>query len=176
MTHISEQPNSWLSSSLESRNLDEKGGHGVFCVSPVRKGELLIVWGGTIVNRDQFNELDPLRQMLSVQVEEGLYLISTVFGPGDHINHCCNPNAGLRGQIAVVALRDIEPGEEICFDYAMSDASDYDEFECACGASNCRGRITGNDWRKPELWERYEGYFSPYVQSRIDRLRAEMGE
>jgi hypothetical protein len=70
-------------------------------------------------------------------------------------------------------MRDIGPGEEITFDYAMSDGSGYDEFACACGAATCRGRVTGEDWRLPALWRRYEGYFSPYLQRRIDTLRRE---
>jgi hypothetical protein len=53
----------------------------------------------------------------------------------------------------------------------MSDGSPYDEFDCECGAANCRGRISGNDWRRPELWERYAGHFSPYLQRRINHLK-----
>ena len=65
-------------------------------------------------------------------------------------------------------MRTISAGEEITYDYAMSDASDYDEFPCSCGSMRCRGQVSGSDWQRPELWRRYSGYFSPYVQSRID--------
>ena len=64
----------------------------------------------------------------------------------------------------------ILPGDEVTIDYAMCDGSPYDEFECACGSSSCRGRITGNDWRNPDLWERYAGHFSPYLERRIEAL------
>jgi hypothetical protein len=80
----------------------------------------------------------------------------------------------MSGQIGLIAIRDIEVGEEVCLDYAMCDGSDYDEFECSCGAPNCRGRITGEDWKRPELWERYDGYFSPYLQRRIAQLKKEV--
>src|SRR5262245_5780550 len=120
-----------------------------------------------IVPSDKLYQLSEEEQSLSVQVEEDLYLVSTRPGPADRVNHCCNPNAGMQGQTMVVALRDIAPGEEVCIDYAMCDSTPYDEFECACGAVNCRGRITGNDWRDPALWERYGSYFSPYLQRRI---------
>ena len=86
------------------------------------------------------------------------------------LNHSCNPNAGLSGQICLIAMRDINVGEEVCFDYAMSDSSDYDEFECHCGAPNCRKKITGNDWKLLELHKKYEGYFIPYLQRRIQSL------
>jgi hypothetical protein len=68
----------------------------------------------------------------------------------------------------------IEPGEEINFDYAMCDGTPYDEFECECGCENCRGRITGSDWARPELWEKYDGYFMPYLARRIEALKAKI--
>jgi len=92
----------------------------------------------------------------------------------DYFNHSCNPNCGLDSPISLVAMRDIEVGEEACFDYAMSDSSDYDEFECHCGAPNCRKTITGRDWMLPELQERYFGFFSPYLQRRIEKMREEI--
>jgi uncharacterized protein len=72
----------------------------------------------------------------------------------------------------LVALRDIKAGEELTFDYAMSDGSPYDEFECCCGSANCRKKVTGNDWKLPGLWEKYKGYFSPYLARRIKSLSA----
>jgi hypothetical protein len=54
----------------------------------------------------------------------------------------------------------------------MSDSTPYDEFECACDAPNCRGIFSGDDWRSPDLWLRYEGYFSPYLQRKINYLRS----
>lgn len=68
-------------------------------------------------------------------------------------------------------MRPIGPGEEVTIDYAMCDGSPYDEFACACGSARCRGRVTGNDWRDPALWERYAGHFSPYLQRRIAALK-----
>jgi hypothetical protein len=79
----------------------------------------------------------------------------------------------MSSSITLVTLRDIWPGEELCFDYAMSDSTPYCEFTCGCGAPSCRGEITGNDWMLPELQARYDGYFSPYLQRRIDRMRLE---
>ena len=54
----------------------------------------------------------------------------------------------------------------------MSDGTPYDQFQCGCGAATCRGKITGEDWRRPELWKRYRGHFTPYLQRRIDALVA----
>jgi SET domain-containing protein len=163
---------SYTSPKLELRPCHEKGGYGVFAREPIEKDELLSVWGGEVLTEEQL-ALEPVeRQTHGIQVEEKVYLLPLVQGdPGDYFNHSCDPNAGLSGQICLIAMREIAAGEEICFDYAMSDSSDYDEFECHCGAASCRRRVTGNDWKLPELHERYRGYFIPYLQRRIDKLK-----
>jgi hypothetical protein len=42
---------------------------------------------------------------------------------------------------------------------------------CACGAASCRGVVTGQDWRRPELQRRYGDYMSWYLQRKIRRGR-----
>lgn len=165
------EPNSWYSSKVAARGNDAKGGNATYAVEPIEQGEVICTWGGTVINGEKLAAIPDKYRSLSVQVDDDLYLVSTVFGAGDYINHSCDPNAGILGQIGLVALRDIQPGEEICFDYAMTDSSPYDEFECACGAKNCRKHVTGNDWQLPELQDKYDGYFSLYLQRRIDRIR-----
>jgi hypothetical protein len=165
---------SYLSPKLEGREHPAKGGLGLFAREAVKAGDLLSVWSGVIIEAAQLDDLPDWQKKRSVQVEEGLYLVTTrPDEPADFVNHCCDPNAALDGQIALRALRDIGPGEEVCFDYATSDGSPYDEFECACGAPNCRGRITGNDWQRPDLQAKYAGKFSPYLQRRITALKRE---
>ena len=162
---------SYLSPKLETRARPDIGEEGIYALEPLEKEELLIVWGGDIVDEEELRQLPEELKKMTAQVEEGLFQVSRDPSPGDHINHSCDPNAGMRGQIAIVAMRPIAAGEEICIDYAMVDGTPYDEFDCACGAAACRGHISGNDWQRPELWDRYAGYFSPYLQRRIDRLR-----
>jgi hypothetical protein len=72
--------------------------------------------------------------------------------------------------VVLVALRDIAAGEELGYDYATSDGSDYDEFECTCGTALCRGKVSGHDWMLPELQLRHRGSFSPYLAKRIAAL------
>ncbi len=170
---MKEQPTAYLSPKLEIGEQSTQEGPGAFATMPIEAGELLVVWSGYIVDGQQLATLSSLQRRHSIQVEENLYLVSTRLDePADYINHSCEPNAGLSGQIALVAMRSIFVGEEVRFDYAMSDGSPYDEFDCGCGAPNCRGRVTGDDWRRPELWERYAGHFSPYLQRRIAALQA----
>ena len=166
----------FLSPKLEVRAMPDKGGFGVYAIEAVTAGEIVSVWGGYVVTAQQLALLPHEVQQHSVQLEEGLYS-ATIGGAetADFINHSCEPNLGLRGQITLVALRDIEVGEEVCFDYAMTDCTPYDEFECHCGLPSCRRVITGNDWKLSELWAKYAGYFSPYLQRRIDRMAQEQG-
>jgi SET domain-containing protein len=163
-------PNSWLSPKLEIHIDETIEGRGMFAAQLIKKGELVVLWGGDVVDRAGFEKLGEHQKRQSAQAEEGLYLVSSKPGPGDWINHSCDPNAGLNGQIAVVAMRDIAPGEEVTIDYAMCDGDPTDSFECLCGSPKCRHIVTGNDWRLPELQERYADYFSPFLQKRIRRL------
>jgi uncharacterized protein len=64
-------------------------------------------------------------------------------GNGTHyINHSCQPNAYMRntrGHLVFMALRDIQPGEEITVDYIAT--LHPDTKRCHCQAPNCRGTI-----------------------------------
>jgi uncharacterized protein len=169
---MNNQSFSYLNPKCEERDHVE-GGCGVFATAMIAKDELISLWGGRIVRK---NELDPSMPRFTqrvLQVDEELYLLTAEQQePNDCFNHSCDPNLGFFGQIGLVTLRDIKTGEELMFDYAMSDGGPYDEFECYCGSSNCRKKITGSDWKLPELWEKYDGHFSPYLARRITTLRA----
>lgn len=164
--------NSYLSPKCVVRIAHDKGGYAVFAAAPIAKGELLVMWSGKLTDGSTLETLPASFRRHSLQVEEDLFLVSlTDCEPADYVNHSCSPNAGLSGQISLVAMRDIRAGEELTYDYAMSDGSDYDEFDCSCGAPECRGHVGGKDWRNEVLWTRYAGYFSPYLAARIVRLK-----
>lgn len=160
---------SYLNPKCEARELAE-GGCGVFAREKILKDELVSLWGGRIFRKDEIDPSMPRFTQRVIQIDEGLYLLTAEEKePNDCFNHSCDPNIGFFGQIGLVAMRDIEAGEEVTFDYAMSDGGPYDEFDCYCGSPNCRGKVTGNDWKLPELWENYTGYFSPYLTRRIEK-------
>lgn len=162
---------SYLNPKCESREHAE-GGCGVFARKSIHQGELISLWGGTIVKRDQLDPGMPRFTQRVLQVDEDLYLLTAEQAePNDCFNHSCDPNLGFSGQIGLVSMRDIAAGEELCFDYAMSDGEPYDEFDCFCGSPACRKKVTGNDWKLPSLWDKYEGYFSPYLAKRIEKIR-----
>jgi uncharacterized protein len=46
---------------------------------------------------------------------------------------------------------------------------DYDrQMSCHCNTAHCRRVIDGHDWQRPDLQQRYRGYFSWYLQRKID--------
>ena len=160
----------WLTPKAQARPAGEKG-WGSFVIEPIRKGETVAAFGGWVVTREVLSGMNHDRQSRSIQVDEDLYLVSSdTPEPGDMLNHACDPNCGLAGSSMLIAMRDIEPGEELTFDYAMCDASDYDEFNCLCGMPGCRGIVTGADWRDPVLQAKYMGFHSPYLLKRIAAL------
>jgi hypothetical protein len=158
---VSQSTTAYLTEKCEVRNRDVAGGKAVFARELIEPGELVAVWSGRLVSAEELDDLPHDIRHHTAQVEEGLYLASlSPHEPPDYINHSCEPNCGLDGQITIIAMHTIKPGDEVTIDYAMCDGSPYDEFECACGSA-CRGRVTGNDWRDPMLWKRYAGHFSP---------------
>lgn len=162
---------SYFNSKCEARDHTE-GECGVFACDVIHTGELVSLWGGRVVSKDNLDPSMPRFTQRVLQIDEGLYLLTAEDKePNDCFNHSCDPNLGFTGQIGLVAIRDIQTGEELTFDYAMSDGESYDEFECYCNSANCRKKVTGNDWKLPELWQRYEGYFSSYLARRITALK-----
>jgi hypothetical protein len=80
------------------------------------------------------------------------------------LNHSCDPSAWLLDEITLAARRALDAGEEVTADFATWEDSEHVLTPaCGCGAALCRGRITGRDWRIPELSARYRGHFLPYL-------------
>jgi len=170
---------SWLHPDLEKRCSPTQG-CGVFATADVKKGERVAIFGGKIMLIDDMYKMPAEIQHLPMQIEERFVLGPPGSVPEDteFFNHSCCPNSGFKGQIFLVAMRDIKAGEEITFDYAMTVSESVGSdmvfcMKCSCGSSLCRGTITEQDWMLPELQVRYNGYFSPYIQEKIERLKEE---
>lgn len=169
---------SYMSEKVEVRSsgINRKG---VFAIENISAGEVISIWGGYIISFQELQDLAntsfPEIDNYVIAVADGFFIIGSKDGTledGDYFNHSCDPNAGMQGHLLFVALRDIHPGEEITYDYVMTDADfeDY-SFECHCGSPRCRKIVTTQDWQSPVLQQRYAGFFSHYVQTKIDRLR-----
>ena len=165
MEYQTEPVTMWFDRRLVMRSSPIHG-IGTFATHTIHAGErLLWVSGGIVYTPEDWRtgrvQLAP-EQYNEGQIGDGL-LIATPKSLYYYVNHSCNPNL-LNG----VAWRDIEGGEEITTDYAYGEASPNYRLEpCSCGSSICRGRVTGNDWKLPELQQRYRGYFTPYIERLI---------
>ena len=148
-------------------------GKGLVAISDIQAGEVVAVKGGDIVTTEALAALpDPLPNS-AVQITDDLHLAASRVDEYEavmlFINHSCAPDTGFGGNVVLVAMRPVATGEELTTDYALFD--DYDgEIPCTCGTSRCRGTIDGRDWRRRDLQERYRGYFSWYLQRKIDRM------
>ena len=75
-------------------------------------------------------------------------------------------SCGLR---ELAARRDIAADEEVTNDYATSTSDPHFSMGCSCGSPLCRDTMTGNDWRLPELRQRYGDHWVPALITRIGR-------
>ena len=150
-------------------------GRGLFALEPIAAGEIVAVKGGHIIGGDVLRQIAPRLGPAEIQIGDDLFVcpVTEEEREGSMIfsNHSCEPNVGVRGQIVFVAMREIRAGEELTHDWAMTDDDDSST-ECRCRAATCRGTITGKDWQRPELQERYGRFFSAYLLEKIRRTRS----
>jgi hypothetical protein len=163
---------SWLPQSVEVKPSPIQG-RGLFARTRIAAGAVVAVKGGHVFGRVMRQELQLRLGAAEIQIGDDLYIgpVAEEEREGCMIfsNHSCDPNVGVQGQVVFAAMRAVEPGEELTHDWAMTDDDD-DQLECRCGSPRCRGVVTGRDWQRPELQRRYRGWFSSYLQRKIDAL------
>lgn len=144
-------------------------GTGVFAEAPISKGEIVAALGGVIVPAVDIERFWRMMGQVGIQIEDTMLIVPTSRAELERcgvFNHSCNPNIGFSTSITLVAIRDINKGEELTFDYAFSETY-YHGFECNCGHNRCRRHVTGRDWERSDLRTRYFHYFSPYLRDKI---------
>jgi len=163
---------SYRSIKTEIRISDTEG-RGLFAKKPIRKGEIVSVRGGHIITRQMEKKIKKPDGYWGYPIAD-----EVVLGPLNKqevesvmmfLNHSCEPNVGILGQIIFVAMRNIDSGEELTIDYAMFGANKK-PMRCNCLSSNCRGIINDSDWRIKKLQIKYRGYFSSYIQLKINDI------
>ncbi|CAI5441166.1 unnamed protein product [Caenorhabditis angaria] len=138
-------------------------GYGVFANGHISKGEFIAEYSGEILNRKEFEKRNKLvsaarddeANLYMVQMSHGRVVDAARAGNiARYINHSCDPNCRIEcrqvivkqsrkqffydERVAVVAIRDIEPGEEISFEYLMQSQYGTKAPVCKCGAPNCK--------------------------------------
>jgi uncharacterized protein len=171
------RPFSWMNPLLEVQNT-AKYKRGVFAAKNLKKGSILAIFGGYIMNAEEELSFPSYMNDYGLQISENLTLgiikKSEIFDT-DYFNHSCDPNAGFGGQIFLIAMRNIKKGEEVTFDYAMvlhkSKGRCVYKIKCLCDSKECRGFISDYDWKRPEVQKKYDGYFQWYLQEKINKSR-----
>ena len=127
-------------------------GRGVYATEFIPKGTRIIEYTGQrVADKDIPDEEDnPHTFIFGLGNGE---VINPEIGGNEArwINHCCDPNCEAiekNDRIFIHAMRDIKPGEELSYDYAL----EIDEpvtrkskklYECFCGSPDCRGTMLG---------------------------------
>jgi uncharacterized protein len=169
-------PLSYRSPKTEVRESKIQG-RGLFAIADIAKNEIVAVKGGHIVDGKTLREkIAPRLGPVEIQIDDNLFIAPVSDEERElsmlYLNHSCDPNLGMRGEITFVGIRDIRAGEELTHDWAMTDDDDY-SVECNCGAPDCRRTLTGKDWQRRDLQKRYAGYFSAYLARKIALLEVQ---
>lgn len=172
------RPFSWMNPKLEVRDT-KKYGKGVFTKEDIKKEETIAILGGYIKSIIEEEKLKNSVSDEGVQISEDFclgVLIPKDLEDSSFFNHSCDPNAGFRGQIILAAMKKIEKGKQVTFDYAMvlsrTKGAKFYKTKCYCGCKKCRGFITDDDWKDAKIQNKYKGYFQFYLQEKINKLKS----
>jgi len=131
-------------------------GWGLRAIESIKSGSLVIEYIGEVID-----EAEMVRRMeyqkkyapadhdfYVMELDSGIYVDGKKKGsPSRFINHSCDPNCELertvvkgKMRIAIVAIKDIAPGEPLSYDYQF-DTQDSEAFKCYCGNEICRGTM-----------------------------------
>ncbi len=137
-------------------------GLGVFAKTVIKQGEKLANFDGSFHEAESASQL-PNKFIADhvVQCAPHLYREST--GIAELLNHSCEPNCGIQNLFTIVTMRDIQAGEELTWDYDMTENSDW-QMQCLCGTPSCRKTI-GRFARLPDhKRQEYGSYISAWLR------------
>jgi len=164
---------SWITPKAVKGGASAIEGQGVHAVEAIAAGEVVAVKGGHVVDGATVSGLPEAIRDSAFQIAAGCFLAALTEEEHDgvmmRINHSCEPNVGLCGNVLLVSMREIAAGEELTIDYALFLADPGFAMECRCRAADCRGVVKGTDWMRADLRERYQGWFSWWLQQEITR-------
>lgn len=168
-------PKTWTDPRIEFRESRIRG-NGMFAREPIKKGETVCVVGGIVMTDAEFAAFQATHSLYnSIQIDKNLHLVEdpeVTRSLEGSMNHSCDSSSWMDDEVTLVARRDIESGEEVTVDYALftTQSNWMLDNRCRCRSPHCRRIITGDDWRRAEVQERYRYHFSPFINRRIERL------
>lgn len=99
--------------------------------------------GGTIIHRFAGSVSEQICQH-SLQIDSVRHISGTRYI--GYLSHGCDPSCRLdMADFALVALRDIAPGDILTIDYAETEDRLHRQFACCCGGTSCRKWISGRN-------------------------------
>ena len=123
-------------------------GRGAFATRFMPKGARVIEYAGERITKAESLRRCQGQNWFIFGLDEEFDLDGNVeWNPARFLNHSCTPNAEAvydDSRVWIVALRDVQPGEEITFNYGY-DLVDYEEHPCHCGALECAGYIVAEE-------------------------------
>lgn len=134
---------------------------GVFSKKDIKKGEIIFILKGVLHKCRITTKKEAMKNPNMMGVGENTWIHPT--SPGVFINHSCDPNAGIKGSVTFVALKNIKKNEEITFDYSISEDSPW-EMKCNCGSLNCRRIIRGIKFLPKDVYLKYLPNIPQYFQ------------
>jgi SET domain-containing protein len=119
--------------------------HGLcrYATDNIKKDEIIFVAGGVAINTQE------TKWYKGLLIDKD-YVLDLPAGSEyeAYVNHSCDPNVYIDGQIVFRALKDLEPMEFLNVDYGTFFLTKKDPINpCRCGAKNCRGKVTGEDYK-----------------------------
>lgn len=141
-------------------------GRGVYATTFIPEGEKIIEYVGEIIDKTESDDRGNRQHEHALETGDAAVYIFTLsknydldgnvpWNTARLINHSCDPNCEAfidDHRIFIHAMRDIQPGEELSFDYGF-DIDCFEEHPCRCGKPKCVGYIVSQDqW--PELEKR----------------------
>lgn len=141
-----------------------RGDKGLFATRAINKKEIIFTFIGKLV---PLSYPDPK----ALQVSETELLSSTV-GYDDFLNHSCEPNCYVRfgESVELVALRPIEEGEELSFNYNTTEYEMMTQgchFACSCASRQCQGEVRGFAYLSLSEQKRLRRFLSPYLLKKL---------
>ncbi|MGZ4821188.1 MAG: SET domain-containing protein [Terriglobales bacterium] len=115
---------------------------GCYTTRALREGAKVVEYTGRRITVEEGDRLyDGKRVTYLFGLRDAKHVIDGT-GIARYINHSCDPNCTteeIDGHIWVIAIRDIQPGEELSYDYMLYDGDG--DAPCRCGAKKCRGTM-----------------------------------
>jgi hypothetical protein len=146
-------------------------GVGVFAGERISVGEEILTFLGPLIDRRDMPEIHSQDEDYYLQVDDDVFL-----GPSgwidDFINHSCDPNSGVVIEDMVsklVAIQNINRGDEIRFDYSTTMYKPILVMKCWCGSPLCRGEVVDFIYLPEETQAKYIalGVVPEYITKRI---------